>query len=167
MTDAPDWLHRVASDPRPVLLIDGRSGSGKTTLGESVAPALGAQLVRLDDIYPGWGGLAAASEHVHEFVLAPRHPRWQRWDWATDRPGEWHELDPALPLVVEGVGALTRANRALATFAVWIERDADTRKRLALARDGALFAAHWDAWAAQEDAFIAREDPRSVADLEL
>ena len=157
----------MAAHPRPVLLIDGRSGSGKSTLAESVAPTLGAQLVRLDDIYPGWGGLAAASEHVHEFVLAPRHPRWRRWDWAGNRPGEWNDLDPALPLVIEGVGALSRANRALATFGVWIERDAATRKRLALARDGALFAAHWDSWAAQEERYIAQEGPRGNADVEV
>ena len=162
-----DWLDRVREPDRPVLLIDGRSGSGKSTLAEQIAPALRAQLVRLDDIYPGWSGLAAASQHVHDFVLAPTNPRWQQWDWQNDRPGPWHDLDPSRPLVIEGVGALTRANRALATFAVWLERDPETRKRLALARDGAVFAANWDAWASQEDEFIEREHPRGLADIEL
>ena len=163
----PDWLKRVAEAARPVLLIDGRSGSGKSTLAEHIAPALNAQLVRLDDIYPGWEGLAAASQHVRDFILAPENPRWQQWDWPNNRPGPWHEIDPTLPLVIEGVGTLTRPNRALATFGVWLERDAETRKRLALARDGALFAANWDAWASQEDDFIAKEHPRELADLEL
>ncbi|MCU1420937.1 MAG: aminobenzoate synthetase [Microbacteriaceae bacterium] len=162
-----DWLARVRQADHPILLIDGRSGSGKSTLAERIAPALNAQLVRLDDIYPGWSGLAAASHHVHDHILNPTNPRWQQWDWQNAKPGPWHDLDPELPLVVEGVGTLTRANRALATFAVWLERDAETRKRLALARDGALFAAHWDEWAAQEDEFIAKENPRELADLEL
>jgi hypothetical protein len=163
----PDWLKRVAEAARPVLLIDGRSGSGKSTLAEHIAPALNAQLVRLDDIYPGWTGLAAASQHVHDHILAPENPRWQQWDWPNARPGAWHEIDPTRPLVIEGVGTLTKANRALATFGVWLERDAETRKRLALARDGALFEAHWDEWASQEDDFIAKENPRALADIEL
>ncbi|MEO8095730.1 MAG: hypothetical protein ABI632_12485, partial [Pseudolysinimonas sp.] len=48
----------IASGPRPVVLIDGRSGAGKTTLARELAPLVGAQLVSLDDVYPGWDGLA-------------------------------------------------------------------------------------------------------------
>ncbi len=54
----------AASGPRPVVLIDGRSGAGKTTLARDLAPMLGAQLVSLDDIYPGWAGLEAGSAAV-------------------------------------------------------------------------------------------------------
>jgi hypothetical protein len=69
--------------------------------------------------------------------------------------------------VVEGCGALSRANRALATFGIWIELDADERHRRSSARDHGRFDRHWDEWAAQEDAFIAREHPRMLADLVL
>jgi len=154
-------IRRSAS--RPVVLIDGGSGSGKTTLAPLLAERLGAQLVHLDDFYPGWDGLEAGSRHVHDYVLAPE-PRWQRWDWTTDRPAEWHDLDPAHPLVVEGSGSLSRANRALATFGIWVELDAATRKHRALARDGDAYAPHWDRWAAQEAVFAAREHPRELAD---
>ena len=62
------------------MLIDGRSGTGKTTLGEALATELGAQLVHLDDVYPGWDGLSAAASAVVEDVLgAPSGYR--RWDW--------------------------------------------------------------------------------------
>ena len=45
-----------------VLLIDGRSGSGKTELARAVVAGVPeAQLVRLDDLYPGWGGLEEGS----------------------------------------------------------------------------------------------------------
>jgi predicted kinase len=145
-----------------VLLVDGRSGSGKTELARAIVAESGTQLLRLDDLYPGWGGLAAGSAAVHESVL--RLGRWRRWDWAASAPAEWHDVDLGRDLVIEGCGALSRANRALATSAVWVELDEPTRRRRALARDGEMFAPHWDEWAAQEDTFIASEGPRSLAD---
>ena len=158
-------LGRLRGVDRPVVLVDGRSGSGKTTIARELAAGLDAELVRMDDLYPGWDGLEQGSRDVHDHVLAASVPRWQRWDWTVDAPAEWHELDPSRPLVVEGCGALSRANRALATFGVWVELDDATRKRRALARDGNAYATHWDRWAAQEDAFIARERPRELADV--
>lgn len=152
-----------------IILIDGRSGSGKTELARTMAAAVpGMQLIRLDDIYPGWDGLQAASRHILEHVLEPlaagRPARWRRWDWTAAAPAEWHDVDPTSALIIEGCGALSRENRALASFAIWVELDAATRKRRALARDGDAYAPYWDRWAAQEDAFIAREHPRELAD---
>lgn len=161
----PELLRRIRLAPRPVVLIDGRSGSGKSTLGFALAAGLGAQLVRLDDLYPGWDGLDAASEHVHDFVIG--RSRWREWNWARAAAGTWHELDASRPLVIEGAGALSRANRSLASFGIWIEVDAATRKRRALARDGGAYAPHWDRWAAQEERFAAREHPRDLADVVL
>jgi uridine kinase len=149
-----------------VLLIDGRSGSGKTELARAiVAGAPNAQLVRLDDLYPGWGGLEAGSRAVHDDLLASDSPRWRRWDWATGGYAEWHEVDPERPLVIEGCGALSRDNRRLATFGLWVALDAATRKRRALDRDGSTYEPHWDEWAAQEDAFLTRENPAALADV--
>ncbi len=129
------------------------------------------QLVRLDDIYPGWGGLDAGSAHIRDHVLVPlaacdgsARPRWRRWDWLSQGPAEWHDLDPARPVVIEGCGALSRSNRVLAEVGVWVEMDEPTRKLRALARDGETYGPHWDRWAAQEDAFIAREQPTGIAD---
>lgn len=155
-----------------VVLIDGGSGAGKSTLAfalERLCPS--AQVIRLDDIYPGWDGLEAASLHLREQVLAPLSvgapARWQRFDWTADAPAEWIDVDRHRPLVVEGSGALSRANRALSTIGVWIELDAETRKFRALLRDGDRFAPWWDRWADQETIFAARERPRQLADLEL
>ena len=138
-----------------ILLIDGRSGSGKTELSQ-----LGVPLLRMDDLYPGWQGLAAASAQLPEIL---RTRRWQRYDWATQSLAEWNELGDG-DLVVEGCGALSRASRAVADFGVWVEHPTASRKRRALAREPG-FAAHWDDWARQEDAHIAREHPRRLADL--
>ena len=102
---------------------------------------------------------------MHETVLRARAPGWTRWDWAAGAPAEWHPLDPDRAIVIEGCGALSRANRASATFGIWIEADADERRRRSSDRDHGRFDRYWQPWAAQEDAFIAREQPRELADL--
>ncbi|MCU1425694.1 MAG: hypothetical protein JWM51_1985, partial [Microbacteriaceae bacterium] len=147
------------------MLIDGRSGSGKTELARAIVAGLpGSQLIRLDDLYPGWGGLEEGSRYLRENVLASQAPRWQRWDWALGERAEWHDVDPFRPLVVEGCGALSHENRAYASFGIWVALDAETRKHRALARDGESFAPHWDEWAEQEHAFVTRENPAALAD---
>ena len=139
-----------------ILLIDGRSGSGKTELGR----LLGTPVLRMDDLYPGWQGLQAAAKQLPEIL---RTRRWRRWDWASSDFAEWNELGDG-DLVVEGCGALTAASRALADFGVWVEHPTASRKQRALRREPD-FAAHWDDWAAQEDAHIALNRPRELADL--
>ncbi len=147
-----------------IVLVDGRSGSGKTELARAmVAQKPELQLVRMDDLYPGWSGLEAGSQHVHDFVIAATVRRWQRWDWADNTPAEWRVLDQSRPILIEGCGALSRANRALAAYAVWVELDEPTRRQRVRDRDGGSWADKWDDWAAQEDAFIARENPRELA----
>lgn len=152
---------------RRVTIIDGGSGSGKTTYARALAARERAggrrvEVVSLDDFYPGWSGLAAASRMVVDDVL--RRGGFRRWDWAADRPGEWVGLDPAADLVIEGCGALTPASAAYADRTIWLDLDAATRKRRALARDGDGFAPWWDHWAAQEAAHWAADDPRALAD---
>jgi uridine kinase len=154
----------------PIVLIGGRSGAGKSVLARALADEWAeADLIRLDDIYPGWDGLEAGSRHIRDEVLtqlAVGGPaRWQRWDWDAGEPGEWHDVDPTNPLIIEGCGALSRANRALASFGVWVDLDPVARKSRALRRDGSAYAPYWERWAAQEAAFIERERPEALADL--
>ncbi|WP_150308568.1 nucleoside/nucleotide kinase family protein [Planctomonas psychrotolerans] len=157
----------LASGTRPIVLIDGGSGAGKSTLASALLDRWPGRvsLVRLDDVYPGWDGLDAASEHVRDHVLDSATPRWQRWDWAAGAPAEWHALDPTVPLIVEGSGSLTRANRAAATLGVWVHTPPEVRKRRALSRDGNGYRPHWDRWAAQERRFAERERPQERADV--
>ena len=109
--------HTAAGAPPRITLIDGRSGSGKTTYATALAAHTGAQLLSLDDVYPGWDGLEAAEAHVLQHVLCAfadgQPPRWRSWNWADDRPGTWHDLDPARDLIIEGCGAVSPAARAL------------------------------------------------------
>lgn len=164
MPDAANLVVEAAlRTPLPIVLIDGRSGSGKTELGGLVAPRLGAQLIRLDDLYPGWDGLVEGSRMVVTDIL--RAHRWRRWDWATSRLAEEHAVDPDRPLVIDGCGSLSRASRELATLGVWVELDDERRKVRALARDGEDYVPHWEGWAAQEQRFLDAEHPRDLADL--
>ncbi|RLQ85904.1 ATP-binding protein [Mycetocola zhadangensis] len=168
-------LSRVDVQGADVLLIDGPSGAGKSTLADAIVENWPAAekptLIRMDDIYPGWGGLAAAGEHVRTRVLEPRslnqNARWQRHDWTLDAPAEWHDVPSALPLLVEGCGVLTRASAALATVTVWLDADDAVRKERALARDDGAFDAHWDDWDQQFARFVRDEDPVSSAKLVL
>lgn len=159
-----------ASGP-PVVLVDGRSGAGKSVLAALLVAAWPepVELIRLDDLYPGWGGLRAGSEHLRQAVLEPRSAgapqRWQRWDWVLGAPGAWSDVDPDRPLIVEGCGALSAGNRALADVGVWVDAADRVRKDRALARDGDAYLPYWDMWAAQEESFLHVEDPRSRADL--
>ncbi|KUI35495.1 aminobenzoate synthetase [Mycobacterium sp. GA-2829] len=167
--EVDDLARRLSERGARTVLVDGRSGSGKSTLAARLSLAWESSvIVALDDIYPGWGGLAWAVDHVRVALLEPRavgRPgRWRTWDWATDAPGGWRTVDPDRRIIVEGVGALTAPNRALADQGIWVDAPDDERKRRALRRDGEVFAAHWDRWATQEDAFIATHDPRSAAD---
>lgn len=172
---AAEIIERVlaTSTSNPAVLIDGRSGAGKTSLAARVArawPLAGrVQVVALDSLYPGWDGLDAGAERARELILVP-HGRgmigtWRRWDWDLGADAESHAVDPALALLVEGCGVLTPASARLADVTVWVDGPVESRKRRALERDGDAFRSHWKMWAAQEDAHIRRDGPRSLASL--
>lgn len=166
---------RSVEASNPVVVIDGRSGAGKTSLTARLIRSwplrTPVQLLALDSVYPGWGGLEQGAETAREAVLVP-HGRgllgtWRRWDWERDEEAEAHAVDPALGLVVEGCGALTAASARLADVTVWVDGPPESRRTRALARDGDGFRGHWDMWAAQEDAHMARHSPQTLADIAI
>jgi len=158
-----------------VLVIDGRSGSGKTSLADETLERIGAsgrepQALRLEDLYPGWDGLTEGSLAV---ATALDRGSYRRYDWSVGRFVEEVLVERRPPLVIEGCGALTAANLAAAqrwagpagrVRARWLELPAAERRRRALDRDGAVFAPHWERWAAQEDAHYAVHEPWRLAD---
>lgn len=157
-------LHRV--------LVDGGSGSGKTTLAARWAATWQrlagrpVQVVHLDDIYPGWHGLAAAQEVLVRDVLRDEAPGYRRWDWAAGAPAEWVPLEADGLLLVEGCGALTPSSVALADLAVWLDVPADRRRERALGRpDGDGFEPWWEVWAAQEREHWRAHRPWELAHL--
>lgn len=162
-----------------VLFIDGRSGSGKTHLAERIAQAAATgprpvQVLHVEALYPGWDGLAEGSAAL---AAALRASGYRAYDWVAAEFGACQSIAPLPPLVIEGCGAITAENLAAArdwaaatgmasprVRSVWLEVEAVTRKRRALARDGELYAPHWERWAAQEEELYARHRPWELAD---
>lgn len=165
-TDRADPAHVAAvvaaargASPPPggtvVVAVDGRSGSGKTLLATAVGATLDAPVVHLDDVYPGWDGLAEGVALLTADLLEPvsrgATGSYRRWDWMRSRPGRVVPVPATALLVVEGCGALVDPAGRHASVRVWVDAPDDERRRRALARDGETYAPHWDRWAAQEE----------------
>jgi uridine kinase len=149
--------------------VDGPSGSGKTTLAGRLGAALGAPVLHLDDVYPGWDGLADAVPLLHAGVIAPlcagRDAAYRRWDWDRDAPAEVVRVGRPPVLVVEGVSSGARVIAEHAVLLVWVEAPRDVRFRRGIARDGEAYRPHWERWAAQEEVHFAAEGTRERADV--
>ena len=155
----------------PIVLIDGRAGSGKSTLAvalQSKLFKLGESLPRvihMDDLYPGWRGLAAGAEYLQRFILGPLDRRqvasWQVFDWAKNERSDWREFAGGTPLIVEGCGSLNSQSAPLADFRVWLDVSQGIRFERWVLREGD--DRHWATWAAQEEDFYARERSNELA----
>jgi AAA domain len=155
-----------------VIAIDGPSGAGKTDFAAALAEQLpSAQVLHMDDLYPGWDGLQRAVADLHGQILAPlargERATYRRWDWEHERYAEWHSLPETRLLLVEGVGSGAGPGRQLESALIWLDADRDIRLRRGIERDGALYLPHWRRWAASEDALFALDGTRSHAGLIL
>jgi hypothetical protein len=166
-----DVLGDCPSGPA-LLAVDGRSGSGKTTVAERVAARVpGAAVVHTDDVawYHAMFDWAAL---IADGVLAPlrrgeavsfRPPPWD----ARGRPGAVTVPAGCTLVVVEGVGI---GRRDLARFfdaLVWVQADRALARVRGVARDGGgpEQETFWDEWEAEEQPFLAREQPWERADV--
>jgi para-aminobenzoate synthetase len=162
--------------PAPVIIaIDGRSGAGKTTLAIELAAQLRnhhkVSLFHLEDIYPGWNGLAAGIERYVSTVLAPlsggEPATWTSWDWANHYDGDIRVTLPAEIVIIEGVGAAAAEARPLLSAVVWADSPDNVRRKRALERDGGTYEPFWEQWAAQENEWLAEDDVPGHADIRV
>jgi uridine kinase len=154
-----------------VLAVDGPSGSGKSTLAVALGARTGGTVVQMDDLYPGWDGLADAVPRVVEWILRPLShngsARYRRYDWVENRYAEWHDVGAPALVVLEGVASGATACAPHLAGLVWVEAERDERFRRGIARDGEAYLPHWQRWALQEEAHFARERTRERADVVL
>lgn len=178
----------VAATPRcgttVVVAIDGPSGAGKTTLAQGVVDALaalpgilgpsiatGVELVHMDQLYPGWDGLAAAPGLLTTQVLAPiargEPAAYRLWSWLREEWKGSRAVPPSRFLVVEGCGASVLPAGAYAAVRVFVEADRGLRMERGIARDGEAYRPKWQRWADQETALFDSDETRRRADLVL
>jgi uridine kinase len=161
----------------PIVLIDGRAGSGKSTFAEKLQNLLFREgdslprIIHMDDLYPGWDGLAQGAEYLQRAILTPLlrngSASWQEYNWELAKRDSWREFSGGTPLIIEGCGALNNYTATVALTSVWLDAEESVRKSRWLERDGDIFTEYFDMWSAQELDFIAREKSTELANFLL
>ena len=146
--------------------IGGRGGAGKSTLASFVPDA---QIVGTDEF---WNGaefdLSRLRTEVFDRLVAGDAADFASWDWRGRRPGPSRTVTPDGIVVVEGVCALHRMFRDDYDVRVWVDAPYDVRLARGVERDGEAARATWvEHWMPMEDAYVARDDPVSCADVVL
>lgn len=154
-----------------VVAVDGPSGAGKSTFSRSLTTALGCPVIHMDDLYPGWDGLAEAVPLLTTQVLEPlargERAAYRRWSWVRDRWSRTVAVPESPLLVVEGVGSSVLPAGRYASVTVWVEAARDVRFERGIARDGEAYRPNWERWAAQERELFAADGTRERADVRL
>jgi hypothetical protein len=152
-----------------VIAVDGPSGAGKTEFANVLGARLKAPVLHLEDVYPGWSGLAQTPALVVRGVLEPiavgEIGHVPRWDWVHERPGALLRFAPTPLLILEGVGSGARICRPFLSLLMWLDAPTSLRKTRALSRDGEVYAPFWDMWAEQERHLFVVDDIRANAEV--
>ncbi|MFA6076379.1 MAG: AAA family ATPase [Negativicutes bacterium] len=173
---------KIPQGRRLCLAIDGCGGSGKTTLADQIATLdLRVKVIHVDDLYlPSQerknrvaaeiavGGNYDLDKLFYEVIHPYRHGlpvRYQKYDWQTDRLGNWDEVAAGQILVVEGVYSLHCKLRDSFDFKIWVDCPRDERLRRGIERDGAGLRDFWEKeWMPLEDEYLRQMQPWKCAD---
>jgi uridine kinase len=152
-----------------IVAIDGPGGAGKSTLAETVSLALGGVPIVHTDDFASWDVPIDWWPRMVEQLLVPlsrnRVARYQRYDWVERKLADWHEVEPAEFLILEGVSSSREAFRPYLAYTIWVETPRDIRLKRGLERDGDDALALWQSWMEEEDDYISREYPAENADV--
>jgi uridine kinase len=165
-----------------VAAIDGAGGAGKSTLANGIKAAFDdASIVQVDDFYrPLSDDRRAALDprrgyeryfdwrRMRDRALLPlragRAARYRRYDWTTNRLGEWVDVAPCAIVLVEGVYSTRPELRALIDVAIFVDTPRAERRRRMKARG--QNPQDWiERWMAAEDWYLEHIRPMECADL--
>ena len=173
-------ISAVEAPTTRLVLVDGLGGAGTSVLAAALAGQLGAPVVCGDDFYRasaqprhlGAEGIGASFDwrRLERQVLAPlsrgEDARYQRYDWDSDRLGEWVPVPGQDTVVVEGVYLLREELRRYASVSIWVETPRDARLARGIERDGEAARSRWiDEWMPAEDAYLSAMRPMAAATL--
>jgi hypothetical protein len=145
-----------------VVAVDGRSGSGKSTLGGLLGVELGAPVLQLEEMYPGWngllGGIRVAREGVLDRFASGTDASWPIWDWDASQPGPLHGQVRVPLVILEGCGSGAHELADGVAALLWVDLGADERLARVRGRgDWAGYEPFHAMWAQQEDELFARD----------
>ena len=165
-----------------LVAIDGLGGAGKSTLAAEVLEDLQKPaIVGVDDFYRHLAAAERAElgpedgydryfdwERLRDAVLAPLsrefRSRYRRYDWATNRLAEWHEVKPGRVVIVEGVYSTRPELRQYYRVTVYV--DTPREQRLARMLNRTYEDVSWvEHWMAAEDWYEGHERPKEHVDL--
>ena len=174
-------IDKQESGKLPLVLIDGRAAAGKSLFANQLAELYfqsekqAARVISMDDLYPGWEGLASGSIYLLTQILTPlsqgRTANWQVWNWAENKRGAndavngHREFSGGTALIVEGCGSISRLTSEIADITIWVEADFQIRKSRFNQRDSGKFDSYFSIWSAQEDEFYEKEKSLELAQL--
>lgn len=161
----------ILAKPGPLRLVavDGPGGAGKSTFARELSAAAGgAPVVHTDDFAAAdnpidwWPRLV---EQVIEPFARGDAAHYQRYDWPSETLAEWHTIERAPIVIIEGVSSGRSEWAAHISFLIWIETPREERLRRGVERDGIAALDDWESWMAGEDAHYERDPTRERADV--
>ena len=153
-----------------VIGIDGGSGAGKSTLAAILSQVMGSCPVIKTDDFSSWDEPFNWASRIQEQFLAPllrgEAARYQIYDWRARSWDQFRDLPAKVPLIIlEGVGALRQELRYFLSFSIFVECNADSRRRRSRERDSNFTADQWRWWHHEEDEYLRRNRPADYANL--
>ena len=109
--------------------------------------------------------MARLLEQVIEPFARGEVAHYQRYDWPSETLAEWHTIEPAPIVIIEGVSAGRSEWAAHLSFLIWIETPRKERLRRRVERDSNAALDDWESWMASEDAHYERDPTRERADV--
>ena len=167
---------REAGSGTRLICIDGKAGAGKTTLSGRLAAELASrgvshQIIHMDDLYAGWGGLLTARDVVVNDLLHPLRrgdrARYRHFDWARNDYTHTVTVPEVEVVILEGCGSAPPEVDPVASLVVYVEAPDDLRLARGLDRDGAAARAPWIQFMADEERLALRDRTRERADVVL